>query len=519
MLTCKIMTAVATGDALCLTGYDDDAGMPQVSKATPAVLANSRTILGVARGDVSVPPPAVQEIWVAGDVAPQGATKLANGGLSQVVTVDANARLAVVARPNGSEFVVGTCDQNGHTAIQPRASRDTSAQHAFNVYSYGAKGDGSPGDEAAIQSAMNAIPASGGRLFFPPGTYATTIGTTLSIPEYIQVDFDEGAVLAPNQSSVTILGRITTHRLQRIFGGTGGSTPVSHDTGAGPSTAVSGNPFGLYSFQLRITLTGTIGGPPPAPNFQYSLDGATWSSDRTAAASVYIDGAGITITFNPGTYNAGPVPAQVPPDPAQDTYSWTSFPAIVVGRESFDIFHGEHWGAIADYDFSTNTWSTDNADPFQLTLGAVRQSGNRHAKLAAKGHFFLSHGIVVQESVSFEGFGREEPTSGGNRLSPGTALVVPRDVTGIRIASGYEPLGTGDETVIRNLTVYCNYIRPPNPLFEKLTPPDAGQTGNGIWINGPARVENVTVSPVVLFRKCDGPSLRGWSSRPVPAAW
>ena len=159
-------------------------------------------------------------------MAPQGATKLANGGLSQVVTVDANARLAVVARPNGSEFVVGTCDQNGHTAIQPRASRDTSAQHVFNVYSYGAKGDGSPGDEAAIQSAMNAIPASGGRLFFPPGTYATTIGTTLSIPEYIQVDFDEGAVLAPNQSSVTILGRKPTHRLQRIYGGTGGSTPV-----------------------------------------------------------------------------------------------------------------------------------------------------------------------------------------------------------------------------------------------------------------------------------------------------
>jgi hypothetical protein len=77
MLKCKIMTAVAMGDALCVTGYDDVGGIPQVSKAIPAVLASSRTILGVAQGDGS--PGDTEEIWVAGDVAPQGTTSQHTG--------------------------------------------------------------------------------------------------------------------------------------------------------------------------------------------------------------------------------------------------------------------------------------------------------------------------------------------------------------------------------------------------------------------------------------------------------
>jgi hypothetical protein len=317
------------------------------------------------------------------------------------------------------------------------------------------------------------------------------------MPPKVQVQFDEGAVLAPNRAAVTIQGRITCHPLQKVFGGTGYSTAVSPNPGSGPALSVGGNPFGNYTFYLKITQSGNVGGPPPAPLFEYSLDGVTWSTDRTAAASYELEGTGLTITFNPGPYNNSPVP-----------YSWNSFAAITVGLESFDTFHVENWGAIADYDYATSTWTTDNADPFQLTLGAIQQCGNRHAKLAAKGHFFLTRGIVIQESVTFEGYGREAPTAGGNRSSPGTWLVFPRDVNGIRVMSGDEPgpaptqdnpalpviLGTGDETVIRNLMIWCNYERPNNPLDPRLPPPpDVGQTGHGLWINAPVRVENVGV--------------------------
>jgi len=50
-----------------------------------------------------------------------------------------------------------------------------------NVMAWGATGDGSTNDRAAIQAAIDALPAGGGTVFFPPGTYK--IGTTLNQPD------------------------------------------------------------------------------------------------------------------------------------------------------------------------------------------------------------------------------------------------------------------------------------------------------------------------------------------------
>jgi hypothetical protein len=51
-----------------------------------------------------------------------------------------------------------------------------------NVKYYGALGDGMQDDTAAINSAIAAIPATGGLLIFPPGTYVTSGGFTLANP-------------------------------------------------------------------------------------------------------------------------------------------------------------------------------------------------------------------------------------------------------------------------------------------------------------------------------------------------
>src|SRR5947209_2566286 len=55
----------------------------------------------------------------------------------------------------------------------------------FNVKSYGAKGDNSTDDTAAIQAAYTAAAVNGGIIFFPTGTYKTIAGVTGNSPNVI----------------------------------------------------------------------------------------------------------------------------------------------------------------------------------------------------------------------------------------------------------------------------------------------------------------------------------------------
>jgi hypothetical protein len=55
----------------------------------------------------------------------------------------------------------------------------------INVKSYGAVGDGIEDDTESIQDAIDVIPSTGGVLYFPPGTYKTSGGFTLSYPTTI----------------------------------------------------------------------------------------------------------------------------------------------------------------------------------------------------------------------------------------------------------------------------------------------------------------------------------------------
>lgn len=56
----------------------------------------------------------------------------------------------------------------------------------YNVKAYGAKGDDSTDDTLAIQKAINAMPAIGGRLYFPTGAYKIT--NTLSIAHPMTIE-------------------------------------------------------------------------------------------------------------------------------------------------------------------------------------------------------------------------------------------------------------------------------------------------------------------------------------------
>jgi hypothetical protein len=55
----------------------------------------------------------------------------------------------------------------------------------INVMDYGAVGDGSTNDTTAITAAISALPSSGGVLYFPPGSYLTSGGFTISVPALV----------------------------------------------------------------------------------------------------------------------------------------------------------------------------------------------------------------------------------------------------------------------------------------------------------------------------------------------
>ena len=216
---------IAKGDGVCLISFEN---RPTVRRATRDSLATSKTIFGVAKADANR---GSVTVVVAGDVAENDVIGLGAGN-SRIIATDINnatpadqCKLIRIDRPDGAEFVVGTCDEEGDLVVQPRASRDTSNLHVFNVKSYGARGDGSKDDSMAIKNAISAIPTSGGRLFFPSGKYSVVASEDappdkimLTIPSYVHVTFEEGAILAPSGAAVTIEGPVTYHPTQHVFG-------------------------------------------------------------------------------------------------------------------------------------------------------------------------------------------------------------------------------------------------------------------------------------------------------------
>ncbi len=112
--------------------------------------------------------------------------------------------------------------------------------------------------------------------------------------------------------------------------------------------------------------------------------------------------------------------------------------------------------------------AADDLPAFVAALAAMAAGGNKTNKLVAEGHFFLSDSLVLTQTVVLQGTGQNEPPLFfvSSRSTPGTMLVFPKNVTGIRIRGGSRldnPTKTfgspfppsGEKTILRDLTVYC----------------------------------------------------------------
>ncbi len=85
------------------------------------------------------------------------------------------------ARPPATASPPGGRPPRTATPTARGSGTATGAQGIFNVVRYGAAGDGRTDDTAAIQATINAIPAAGGTVMFPPGTYIVAPTKTAGI--------------------------------------------------------------------------------------------------------------------------------------------------------------------------------------------------------------------------------------------------------------------------------------------------------------------------------------------------
>lgn len=108
-------------------------------------------------------------------------------------------------------------------------------------------------------------------------------------------------------------------------------------------------------------------------------------------------------------------------------------------------------------------------------------AGNNSAILVADGYFYLGGTLELAQTVLLQGNGMNEPTTGGARSAPGTWLVFPPEVTGIRIYSSDthdHPSGGADRTRLRDLTIWCR---------------ERGVTGHGVHATVVFAAENLNV--------------------------
>jgi len=129
--------------------------------------------------------------------------------------------------------------------------------HSFNVRTYGAIGNGSANDTAAIQSAINACAeAGGGMVYLPPGRYR--IGT-VNLRSNLTLQFDPGAVLIASTNK-------DDYRFVTVY-----EQCVN-------STIQTGNLYGKDIVNVTISGNGAIEGEDQAFWTRKETIGETWNS-------------------------------------------------------------------------------------------------------------------------------------------------------------------------------------------------------------------------------------------------
>jgi polygalacturonase len=199
--------------ALSGTGVSPNPFIAISSPASDATVSGTITVSGTASDSVALSSVAVQVDGGAFSTA----SGTSNWSFSLNTTSLSNAAHTITAK------ATDTSGSTASTSISVTVSNSTSTGNTLNVLNYGATGNGSTDDTAAINRAIAAL-SSGDTLLFPCGTYLTTSQLTL------------------NLSSITI---------------DGSSCATIHNTSSGTVLTIGGNGNGNPNYSSAVALSAT----------------------------------------------------------------------------------------------------------------------------------------------------------------------------------------------------------------------------------------------------------------------
>lgn len=105
--------------------------------------------------------------------------------------------------------------------------------YRYDVTHYGATGDGTTNDTAAIQAALTACAATGGSVFFPAGTYLVSSPLVIDTSSGSAATAPKVSLLGEGAGGSIIFGAAGAYDLLTFVGGTSGAAMHSHQSLAG----------------------------------------------------------------------------------------------------------------------------------------------------------------------------------------------------------------------------------------------------------------------------------------------
>jgi hypothetical protein len=232
----SVATVAATANNALLQAADALSILPGVTSIAEAALATANAALPASGGTLSGGSLSGTDVSAAVVTPTNGGA----GSQASVATVAATANAALPA--SGGDASATTVTATGGTAARTLAAR---AADVINVLDYGATGNGTTDDTAAIQAAATACPAGGCTLLFPSG-YSFMTSSPILLSSHTHV-IAKGATILPTAGATFKNLHNGSNQLNTSAATTNSNTlTFTSTTGAavGQQVVAAGIPFG-----------------------------------------------------------------------------------------------------------------------------------------------------------------------------------------------------------------------------------------------------------------------------------